>query len=55
MHIILVLIKLLITKKYNSVGVHRAQYLIFSVVFCRSLCVLLSILAHLTTKGHLCF
>ena len=22
---------------YNSVGVHGAQYLIFSVVFCRSL------------------
>ena len=48
-------IKLLITKKGSSVGVHGAQSLIFSVVVCRSLCVLLSILAHLATKRHVSF
>jgi hypothetical protein len=42
-------------KKNSSVGVHGAQNFNFSVVFCRSLCVLLSILAHLATKGHVCF
>jgi hypothetical protein len=42
-------------KKDSSVGVHGAQYLMLSVEFCRSLCVLLPILAHLATKGHICF
>jgi hypothetical protein len=45
-------IKLFITKIRSYVDVHGAQSLIFSAVFCISLCVLLSILAHLVTKGH---
>ena len=42
-------------RKRSSVGVHGAQSLISSVIFYRSLCVLLSIFAHLATKGQVSF